>query len=130
MCKRGEENFVDLKTKKCLRRSHVPMHKKLEEWFEIYGRRLAELKIAGGEEFFTKGERDITKLDNLSGGEWIEFFSLIGQLDGIVWTISPDDKVEAKKIQREAARHMEKLEKYSRHVWKVTGKISILRGDS
>lgn len=103
------------------------MHRRLEEWFDTHGRRLAELKIAGGEEFFVDGNKDLRKLNNLTGAEWIEFFSLIGELDGLVMAFLPTDEAKAQRFQSNIAKRMDEIEKYCRLVYKITGRICILR---
>lgn len=102
------------------------MDKRVVEWIDTHGRRLIELQIKGGEEFFVrKSNRSLTRLDDLSGDEWIEFFSLLGQLDGILYSLEPSDPLKASSFHRSIKRRMKKMEKHCRHIYEITGMISI-----
>lgn len=104
------------------------MDKRLTEWLETKGRRLAELKASGGEEFFVPGPRNLKKLNNLTGDEWIEFFTLIGQLDGLVYLLKPANARSAKKFEKAIAERMQELENECRHIFELTGSFKILKG--
>lgn len=105
------------------------MDKRLDAWLETYGRRLAELKIAGGEEYFAQDE-NTDRLDNLTGNQWIEFFTLVGQLDGLIWALQPEDEIRAKQFRKAVAKRLDKIEKHCRLILKITGRINIPIGEA
>lgn len=65
------------------------MHRKLKEFFDTKGRRLAELKAAGGQEFMILGQ---TK--KLTSAEITEFKILTVQMDTIIWACEPEGSKE------------------------------------
>jgi hypothetical protein len=67
------------------------MNPRLKEWFETKGRRLAELKVAGGQEYMILGyTKSLTEI------ELEEFRTLTIQMDAVIWALSPEgiDKQE------------------------------------
>ena len=107
------------------------MHKCLKQWLYTKGKRLIELKVLGGGSKFIDGTNILpVDADKLSGNEWIEFFSLVGQLDGITLVLEPEDK-DKREIFYESIRVvMEKTEKECRHILKITGKTNIPKGSA
>jgi len=65
------------------------MHPKIKEFFDTKGRRLAELKAIGGQEFMVLG-----KTDKLNDSELIEFKMLTIQMDAILWALRPENNQE------------------------------------
>jgi hypothetical protein len=62
------------------------MHRKLREFFDTKGRRLAELKAAGGQEFMILGQTS-----KLTPVEMSEFRILTIQMDCVIWALEPKD---------------------------------------
>lgn len=106
------------------------MNKRLKDWIDKYGRRLAELRLAGAEEAFISGTNSFNEAENLSGVEWVEYFSLTGQLTGLVLALEPLTVVRASKFHRELERKIKKMEDRCMRVLEITGKIKIPKGEA
>lgn len=91
------------------------VNKNFEKWIETHGRRLAELKILGGNDLF----------DRLDGEECIELFTLLGQLEGFIKALSPENRKEAKRFRADIKKMMDSQEKKCHKVFKATGKLSV-----
>lgn len=100
------------------------MDKRVSDWIDANGRRFVELKLKGGDEYF-KINKVQGKLNSLEGNEWIEFFMLLGQLDGIMHALEPEDAVKASSFHRSIKRRLKKIEAHCLYVYKLTGKYSI-----
>lgn len=100
------------------------MDKRVMEWIDTNGRRLVELQIKGGDEYFKTNKR-MEQLNALTGHEWIEFFSLLGQLDGLMYALSPEDPVKESSFRRSVKRRLKKIEKYCSEIYELTGKVEI-----
>ena len=61
------------------------MNPRLKEWFDTKGRRLAELKVAGGQEYMILGHTD-----SLTDIELEEFKILTTQMDAVIWALAPE----------------------------------------
>jgi len=81
------------------------MHRKLKEFFDTKGRRLAELKAAGGQEFMILGQ---TK--KLSSAEMAEFRVLTIQMDSVIWALEPKDPEKRKKYIAEISHLFSDIE--------------------
>jgi len=62
------------------------MNDRLKEWFDTKGRRLAELKAAGGQEYMILGYTE-----KLTKKELEEFKTLGIQMDALIWAFMPDN---------------------------------------
>lgn len=100
------------------------MDKRVSDWLDANGRRFVELRMKGGDEYF-KANKITSRLDNLDGPEWIEFFTLLGQLDGIIHALEPEDPLKASSFRRGIYRRLKKIEKYCQHIQEITGKLVI-----
>lgn len=81
------------------------MHRKLKEFFETRGRRLAELKALGGQEFMILG-----KTDKLTASEIAEFKILSLQLRHIIWALEPKDPSKREKYMAEIKKYFGNIE--------------------
>jgi len=86
---------------------------------------LAELKLKGGMEYFKTGERN---LNALSIEEWIEFFTLTGQMDGVLWALQPNDPDKIASYYENVKELMASLESEIDAVKELTGKTSLPKG--
>ena len=102
------------------------MHPKMRRWIRENGKRLIELKVMGAEEYF-KQERDKAKLEQLDGHEWVEFFTLNGQFEAMIWAFAP--KKNPEKFFKELEEVMRKLEESCRRIYDLTGQTRVIRGD-
>ncbi len=103
------------------------MEKKLKHWLDTKGRRLVELKLMGGNMIFGN---NISKndIELLSTNEWIEFMTLTGQFDAIIWAFSPRSKKRYIEFIQNIDNYMNKLENDCKHIFEITGRISIPKG--
>lgn len=62
------------------------MNDRLKEWFDTKGRRLAELKAAGGQEYMILGHTE-----KLTDREIEEYKTLGIQMDALIWAFMPED---------------------------------------
>jgi hypothetical protein len=99
------------------------MHRKLREFFETKGRRLAELKAAGGQEFMILGQ---TK--RLTPVELAEFRTLTIQMDSVIWALEPKDPDKRESYIYEINCFFAKIEAPYFEAQEVKGGKKILRG--
>lgn len=99
------------------------MHRKLKEFFETKGRRLAELKAAGGQEFMILGQ---TK--SLTANEKAEFRTLSIQMDSIIWALEPKDPDKKKKYISEINYLFAAIEAPYFEAQEIKGRKRIPRG--
>lgn len=105
------------------------MDKRVSDWIDAHGRRFVELRLKGGDEFFKQNKlRD--RLNNLGGDEWIEFFTLAGQLDGILHALEPEDAVKASSFRRSIKRRLKKIKEHCELVYELTGKYDITKTEA
>lgn len=105
------------------------MDKRVSDWIDNHGRRFVELKLKGGDEYF-KTNKIQGKLNNLDGDEWIEFFTLLGQLDGMMYALEPEDTVKARGFQRSIKRKLKKIENHCSNIYEITGKYVITKTEA
>ena len=105
------------------------MDKRVVDWIDTNGRRLIELQIKGGDEYF-KTNKCARRLDGLNGNDWIEFFTLLGQLDGLMYALSPEDPVKASSFRRSIKRRLKKLERYCSDIYELTGSVEIAKTEA
>jgi hypothetical protein len=84
----------------------VKMNPRLLEFFETRGRRLAELKVQGGQEYMIIGTTN-----NLTADELKEFKALSLQMDAMIWVLMPDDANEQKEFVEEVKEVFGAIEK-------------------
>jgi len=82
------------------------MHPRLLKFFETKGRRLAELKAAGGQEYMIVGT---TK--NLTEDELKEFKVLSTQMDAMIWVLMPENNDEQQQFIQEIKDVFSAIEK-------------------
>lgn len=99
------------------------MHRKLKEFFNTKGRRLAELKAAGGQEFMILGQ---TK--KLSPKEMSEFRILTIQMDCIIWALEPIDPNEKEAYCEEIKNYFANVEEPYFKAQEIKGGRRIPRG--
>lgn len=80
----------------------------LAEWFEMKGRRFMELKLKGGWKLIRNPECGDHELDER---EIAEFFRMLGQLDGLLWMLQPDQPEEVGRFKEETRRFFKEREK-------------------
>lgn len=99
------------------------MNKKLKEFFDTKGRRLAELKAKGGLEFMIIG-----RSDNFTEKEEWEFKALAIQLGAVLWAFEPEDEIERTKFNREVKEYFGSIEKPYFHEQKVKSNKKVFKG--
>lgn len=99
------------------------MHRKLKEFFDTKGRRLAELKAAGGQEFMILGQ---TK--QLTSAEIAEFKVLTIQMDTVIWALEPKDEGKREKYIEEIKNYFSDIEEPYFLAQEVKGGRKIPRG--
>ncbi len=82
------------------------MNPRLLEFFNTKGRRLAELKVQGGQEYMILG---IT--NNLTDDELTEFKTLSMQMDAMIWVLMPENIEEQDEFIREIKKVFSDIEK-------------------
>lgn len=103
------------------------MNQKIRLWLESKGRRLAELRAMGGKEYFKK-KQDKSKLNQLDGQDWIEFFTLTGEFNALLWAYAPKNNTEA--FLKEINQTLLNLEKQNLQIRTTIGKNLLVRSDS
>jgi len=80
----------------------------LEEWFNMKGKRFLELKLRGGEKLIRDPDYQMHDLDIK---EVAEFFRLVGQLDGLLWSVWPSQPEEVQGFCNDAKKFFKDMEK-------------------
>jgi len=99
------------------------MHRKLKEFFSTRGRRIAELKAAGGQEFMILGQTN-----KLTPEEIIEFKVLTIQMDMIIWTLEPEDPMKKEVYIDEIKNYFANIEEPYFQAQEIKGGRKIPRG--
>jgi hypothetical protein len=99
------------------------MHRKLREFFDTKGRRLAELKVMGGQEFMILGTTD-----KLTASELAEFKVLSLQMDTIIWALEPSDSTKREKYIEEIKKYFSNIEEPYFVAREITGGRRLPRG--
>jgi len=104
------------------------MKKKVREWLELNGRRLVELKLLGGRDIFNnKINLGVSKLTR---EELFEFLILTGQIDALIWILSPKEFSKQDKMMDEISNYLKKLEDEIKHITKETGLSRTPKGEA
>lgn len=104
------------------------MKKKVREWLELNGRRLVELKLLGGIDIFNnKINLGVSKLTR---EELFEFLILTGQIDALIWILSPKEFSKQDKMIDEISKYLKKLENEIKYITKETGLSRTPKGEA
>lgn len=99
------------------------MNPRLLEFFNTKGRRLAELKAKGGQEYMIVG-----MTHNLTEDELYEFRALTLQLDAMIWVLMPDDPDEQQEFSQEIKDLFANIEKPYFEIRDLKRGKNVLRG--